>query len=117
MSVEADCRDRDQGRCVRHGGQLTRGSHCHHRKLAKQGGPDAPHNRITLCPDCHEWCHRNRREARDNGWIVSPSADPAGVPVKYHANVLAMFGLAELATGGLVLLNDEYEVFPYAPAV
>lgn len=56
-----------------------------------------PSNLMALCGSgttgCHGWIEHNREEARENGWLVSRSFNPADIQV--------------LVRGRLVYLNDE----------
>ena len=33
-------------------------------------------NLASLCPECHEWCHRNVQTATGLGFIVPSRSDP-----------------------------------------
>lgn len=65
----------------------------HHRQLLSRGGEDRAANLASLCPECHEWCHRNIKTATGLGYIVPSRADPARRAMQLH-------------DGRLVLLND-----------
>ncbi|MFI2663214.1 hypothetical protein [Micromonospora carbonacea] len=85
---------RDGGRCVRCGGVLTGargiGWSVQHRRARGAGGtsrPDTnqPHNLIVLCGSATTGCHLHveqfRVEAREFGWAIRQSDDPALIPV------------------------------------
>jgi hypothetical protein len=74
-------RQRDGDRCAKCGS--TSALDVHHRLLRSAGSDERASNRITLCRRDHEFAHRNRAWARDHGWIVSRSADPARIPVDH----------------------------------
>ncbi|TDC25938.1 hypothetical protein E1211_30500, partial [Micromonospora sp. 15K316] len=88
---------RDQGRCVRCGryvlaGMRGRDWSVQHRR-ARQGRdhrPDTnrPQNLILLCGSattgCHGWVESYRSAARDGGWAIRQTEDPAAMPVDHH---------------------------------
>lgn len=89
--LRKDVYRRDGGCCVACGGFLMVGRwECHHRKFLSRGGPRyAMCNLIALCFGCHhDRVHRATGRAKvaaeANGWALSPTADPALVPVLYH---------------------------------
>lgn len=82
LRVQVFARD---GRCVRCGAVLHAAAwECHHRQLRSAGGPDALHNLVALCGDCHRWAHANRLLSEPLGLIVPSHTDPASVAVTYH---------------------------------
>lgn len=94
--------ERDNHRCVRCAvylpmtdvAELDR-PQCHHRKLRSRGGALLDlSNLIMLCARCHDWCHKNVKEATKAGWIVPRNEDPACRPVR-------------CATRGLILLDND----------
>jgi len=64
--------------------------------LRSAGTDERAANRVTLCAFCHRWAHHNPGAARDEGWIVLRTSDPAEIPVRHH-----------LWPGGRILLTDE----------
>lgn len=58
------CRDRvrkrDDGRCRWCG--TDQNVQIHHVRYRSQGGPDTPKNLISICADCHELAHSNKRK-------------------------------------------------------
>lgn len=56
-------------------------SECHHRKNRSQGGSWLPPNLLDLCHDCHHRATVNPALARERGWSVLSTQDPAEVPV------------------------------------
>lgn len=47
------------------------GAHLHERLMRSQGGSAVDKSIMTwICEQCHDWCHRNPREARDTGWLT-----------------------------------------------
>jgi hypothetical protein len=117
MRYEAECMERDQGRCFRCGAPLTAGwpgYSCHHRQ-SRSVGPDTLDNRIMLCgsgtsPHCHQYVHAHPAESRDNGWIVSRhlrSDQISGVPVKHW-----QLGWVYLTETGEQFLADDTELRP-----
>jgi len=72
---------------------ITDGNGAHHHRVAKGMGGSAllesPANLVTLCGRgnkdlCHGKAHGNPQWARNHGWIVSRSFDPAEIPVDMH---------------------------------
>lgn len=56
----------------------------HHRKPRGMGGSSDPHindpvNLIPVCLSCHQWIESHRDEAREKGWLVPFSKDPADI--------------------------------------
>ena len=43
--------------------------HRHHIRRSSQGGADDRSNLLLCCHRCHEWIHRNPREARALGFL------------------------------------------------
>jgi len=85
--------ERDQGRCCMCGFYITDGNGAvHHRTPKGMGGSallESPANLVTLCGRgnkdlCHGKAHGNPQWARNHGWIVSRSLDPAEIPVDMH---------------------------------
>jgi hypothetical protein len=69
--------ERQRGQCLRCGLPYTE---VHHRQPRRIGGHGLE-NLVGLCKTCHDYCHANPREARENGWIVSMhTRDIAAVP-------------------------------------
>jgi 5-methylcytosine-specific restriction endonuclease McrA len=80
-NMRAALYEREGGCCARCGGGFhSRYMHVHHRKLRSQGGADDEFNLVIICPRCHEWAHRNPRNAALAGWIVPSWANPAEWP-------------------------------------
>lgn len=81
-------RGRDGYVCQMCGGHLGVGS-IHHRKPKGMGGSavlEQASNLVTLCGSgnadgCHGKAHSNPQWARNHGWIVSRSFNPAEIPV------------------------------------
>ncbi|MFI7073621.1 hypothetical protein [Micromonospora sediminicola] len=106
--------ERDRGccaRCGRHvaGGVRGRDFSIQHRRARGAGGTrradtNGPQSLIVLCGSattgCHDYVERHRVEAREFGWAVRQSDDPAQVPVLHAAH------------GGWVLLaaDGDFEV-------
>jgi len=67
-------------RCGRHRADVGV-LHAHHRQLTARGGEDRVANLASLCPECHEWVHRNVKTATGLGYIVPSGADPASRPM------------------------------------
>lgn len=93
--VRARLMARSGGFCeVRVSGCWDEASQAHHRRPRGLGGSRNPQtgqasNGLMVCLPCHDYLERNRIVARDNGWIVRQSADPALVPVhRYRRWVL-----------------------------
>jgi 5-methylcytosine-specific restriction endonuclease McrA len=80
-------------KCGKHRGEVGV-LHAHHRQLLSRSGEDRPANLASLCPECHEWCHRNVLAATGLGFIVPSRADPARRGMHLH-------------DGRLVLLDDQ----------
>lgn len=61
------------------------GANMHHRKNRSQGGPWTPENILHLCGSGTTGCHgsitENVRVARERGWSILSTQDPAEVPV------------------------------------
>lgn len=45
---------------------------------------DRPSNVLLGCRRCHDWCHRNRRLAEAEGWMLRNGDDPLVEPVHYR---------------------------------
>lgn len=79
----------------------------HHRRLRGIGGStwpgiNLPSNLITVCPTCHRYIHDHPAWAKQEGLIVSHSADPARVVVR-----LFRHGMVTLEPNG-----DRTPLFP-----
>lgn len=96
---------RANGCCERCGRRITGEYSIHHRKPRGMGGTkdeavNLPSNLVLLCgsattPDgCHTSVEKFRQAALNTGWIVTRTADPAKVPVKFP-------------TGRWYLLNED----------
>ena len=92
--TDADIKERDGNRCARDGN--TNQLHIHHRMPRSGGRDERACNRVTLCASCHRWAHVNPSAARDEGWIVLRTSDPAEIPVSHI-----------LWPAGPVLLTDD----------
>jgi 5-methylcytosine-specific restriction endonuclease McrA len=86
-------RQRDGHRCQMCGQSIVdRPSSIHHRVAKGMGGSallERASNLIRLCGNgnadgCHGKAHSNPHWARNHGWIVSRSFDPAEIPVDMH---------------------------------
>ena len=80
--------NRDYGWCARCGlafAEKLGGYSIHHRVLRSQGTDNAPPNLLLLCGSgttgCHGWAHANITAAREMGWLLLESQDPAAEPV------------------------------------
>lgn len=103
MTIEAQCMERDHGRCVRCGAPLATGwpgYSCHHRQ-SRSVGPDTLENRIMLCGSgttgCHGWVHAHPKISRDEGWIISKytkEAELPQVPCRHHQLGLVFYNRA-----------------------
>jgi 5-methylcytosine-specific restriction endonuclease McrA len=81
---------RDQHRCLMCGNHIIDGDGAVHHRVAKGMGGSAllesPANLVTLCGRgnvdlCHGKVHGNPHWARNHGWIVTRSLNPAEIPV------------------------------------
>lgn len=86
-------RTRDGHQCLMCGQSIVdRPSAIHHRIAKGMGGSaklERVSNLVRLCGNgnadgCHGKAHGNPRWARNHGWIVSRSLDPAEIPVDTH---------------------------------
>lgn len=86
-------RERDGDRCTMCGARLwNEYRSVHHRAPKGMGGSallESPANLVTLCGTgntggCHGKAHSNPQWARNHGWIVSRSLNPAEIPVDCH---------------------------------
>jgi 5-methylcytosine-specific restriction protein A len=85
-------RDRDGDTCQMCGRFMYERRSVHHRLPKGMGGSallESPANLVTLCgvgnaDGCHGKAHSNPQWARNHGWIVSRSFDPAEIPVDMH---------------------------------
>lgn len=59
-----------------------------HRKAKGQGGLWQASNGVAGCGSgsrgCHGWCHSYPAEARQLGWMLLSTEDPAEVPMRLH---------------------------------
>lgn len=103
-------RQRDGHRCTMCGASIVDQPSAVHHRVAKQMGGSAKleraSNLVRLCGSgnadgCHGKAHSNPEWARNHGWIVSRSFDPAEIPVDMH--------------DGWFLLDDEGGRTPCAP--
>lgn len=96
---------RAHGCCERCGKAISGNYSIHHRKPRGMGGTkdaaaNSPSNLVLLCgsattPEgCHTAVEKFRQAALNTGWIVTRTADPARVPLKYPS-------------GRWYLLNDD----------
>jgi len=92
---DAVIKERDGNRCARDGS--IHDLHVHHRMPRSGGSNERASNRVTLCAFCHRWVHRNPSAAREEGWVVLRTSEPAEIPVQHI-----------LWPAGLVLLTDEH---------
>jgi hypothetical protein len=94
---------RDDHRSVRSGELVGDWFNCHHRQLVKQGGSDAPGNRVTLSGSGttgdHGWVHAHPTLAYRAGWLVHSWHNPLLIPVW-------------LWSKGWCLLGDDLSVTP-----
>lgn len=79
---------RAKGRCEVCG-SMALYNQVHHRRPRGMGGSKDPRvgsaaNGLLVHPHCHSKIESQRELARENGWLVSQSDDPASVPVKKH---------------------------------
>ena len=63
----------------------------HHRRPRAMGGTNRPEtnyasNGLAICRRCHLKCESSRNWARDNGFILLQSDDPAKTPVWWRSN-------------------------------
>jgi len=86
-------RERDGHRCTMCGASIVdQPSALHHRVAKGMGGSaklERASNLVRLCGNgnadgCHGKAHGNPQWARNHGWIVSRSLDPAEIPVDMH---------------------------------
>lgn len=76
-----------------------------HRVAAGRGGPRSLSNLIGACRACHDWCHDNPIEARDNGWHLTTGLNPAATPALIHHPQLGLDWWL-LTDDGLYLPSD-----------
>lgn len=89
-----------------------RGREFSHRRAAGQGGLWVAENGLWSCghgnlDGCHGWVHQHPENARENGWIVLSSAEPAAVRTLIHT---ANYGRAWVLLdrrGGVTLVGVE----------
>lgn len=74
---------RARGRCECCGSRLPPGIGVrHHRQLRSQGGVDSLENLLLLLPEHHaDRVHAHPAWAREHGFIVGMSMDPATTPI------------------------------------
>src|SRR5690606_35241972 len=70
-------------RCGQRGGQI------HHRRPRAMGGScredtNSPANLLAACADCPTWAESYRAEARNEGWLVPQTGNPAEYAVLVH---------------------------------
>ena len=86
---------------------LGRATNWCHRVGKGQGGQWRASNGLAGCGSgttgCHGWCHANPAAARERGWMLRRTEDPAAVPVL-------------LPTGVRVLLDDVGDYLPVRAA-
>jgi hypothetical protein len=79
---------RDFGACLHCGYDRT--LEVHHKRIKGMGGDSRAHtdclcNALTLCRACHQWAHRERREAKAKGFVVPRGTLlPGSVSVMIH---------------------------------
>ncbi|OHU51466.1 hypothetical protein BKG82_22995 [Mycobacteroides chelonae] len=79
-------------------GGLHDGLQAHHRRARGMGGTrrastSRVSNSLMACRACHSYLETGeRKQARDNGFLVSQSAEPAQVPVFYRHEFWALLG-------------------------
>lgn len=78
--------ERARGRCERCGGGGNAWQY-HHRRPRGMGGTSRKDsggaaNALLLHFHCHEWVERNRKEAKEAGFLVDQWHDPREVKVK-----------------------------------
>jgi hypothetical protein len=85
---------------------LGRATNFSHRVGAAHGGPYSAVNGLDACGSgttgCHGWATHNRTAARERGWILRSTDDPATFPVDH-----ARFGLVLLSVDGSVVPVEE----------
>lgn len=72
-------RSRSGGICEIDGNNTA--AECHHRKNRSQGGTWSPANLLDLCTECHQRATVNPALARERGWSVLSTDDPAEMSV------------------------------------
>jgi len=92
---DAEIKERDGNRCARCGNVLN--LHVHHRMPRSGGRDERACNRVTLCAFCHRLVHARPFDSMEGGWVVSRTADPAGIPVQHI-----------LWPAGPVMLTDDH---------
>lgn len=80
-------RERDGNRCCVC--FIAESTDFHHRQRRREGGHTIP-NALMMCRSCHSRVHNQPKWARENGWIVSVSDDPAVIPVKYQGRFVVL---------------------------
>lgn len=56
--------------CVHEDGKyLRRATHMHHIRRRRHGDHSAA-NLLHVCAWCHDWIHRNVKEAKEKGWLA-----------------------------------------------
>lgn len=84
---------RSEGLCERCG--MAKVTDLHHRRPRGMGGDRredtaSMDNALGLCRPCHDWVEGNRVEAREKGFLVRSSHDPATIPVCYRGRMMLL---------------------------
>lgn len=76
--------ERDYSTCIAKIAPHCTGEHqqTHHRRPRGMGGSSQPDtnqsaNLICLCSPCHNWIESNRKQALENGWLVTQAQIPS----------------------------------------
>jgi 5-methylcytosine-specific restriction protein A len=95
---------RDSGKCLRCLGEAC---DVHHRKPKGMGGADAdtefgPANLVSLCRECHSFCHLNPALAYESGFLVHSGEDPAAIPLRVgsYSHLIKLDALGNLEEAG-----------------
>jgi 5-methylcytosine-specific restriction protein A len=98
---------RDCGKCLRCLGEAC---DVHHRKPKGMGGASAETefglaNLVSLCRDCHSFCHLEPSLAYKTGFLVHSWEDPAEIPLKVgsYSHVIRLDSAGNLEEVGGVL--------------
>jgi hypothetical protein len=70
--------------CCEHCGMPLVGSGVRHHRQKREVGGDRLANIILLTPEHHVWVHEHPEAAKEAGWIVPDSTDPATWPMRLH---------------------------------